>query len=195
MLELQRFLIKERVAFVKTVDSYDICDPDTGDQVGTARETPPGWVQLLRWLIPKSLMPTKIEVRETDEDSLVFTIRRPVTLFRARVEVLDGDDELVGYFYSKFFSWTAGFWVYDRNDHPVAEVKGDWIAWNFRFLTPDGRELGVITKQWAGLAKELFSSADHYLVAISDELSANPIAKMLLLAAALAADIVFKEQT
>ncbi len=193
MLELQRYLIKEHVAFLKTVDSYDIFDPDTQAKVGTARELVSGWIQFLRFLVHKSLMPTRIEVREIDENSLVFTIRRPVRIFRSRVNVFDADDELVGYFESKVLSWTAGFWVYDKNGNRFAEVKGDWKAWNFRFLTPDGGELGIVTKKWAGLGKELFTTADNYLVSITDDLSANPIAKMLLLAAALAADIVFKE--
>jgi uncharacterized protein YxjI len=193
MLELQRYLIKEQVAFLKTVDTYDIYDPDTQVKVGVARETVPGWMQFLRLLISKTLMPTTVEVREVDEDSLVFRIRRPVRFFRSRVEVFDADDDLVGYFQSKILSWTAGFWVYDKNDHQLAELKGDWLSWSFRFLSPDGREIGLVTKKWAGLGKELFTSADNYLVSISDDLSQNPIAKMLLLAAALAADIVLKE--
>src|SRR5262245_13349418 len=177
MLELQRYLIKEHVAFRKVVDSYDIFDPDTQTKVGTARETVSGLVQFFRLFLHKNLMPTRIEVRETDENSLVFTIRRPVRFFRSQVDVLDADENLVGYFQSKVLSWTAGFWVYDKSGNQFAEVKGDWKAWNFRFLTPDGGELGVVTKKWAGLGKELFTSADNYLVSITDDLSGNPIAK------------------
>ena len=33
MLELQNFLIKEQVAFLKTTDTYDIFDPDSGDNL------------------------------------------------------------------------------------------------------------------------------------------------------------------
>lgn len=193
MLELQRFLIKERIVFLKTVDTFDILDPDTGRLVGVAHEEPGTWVKWLRLIISKQLMPTRVEVREAEDDSLVFTIRRPFRLWRARVEVYDAEDQMVGYFKSKIFSLGGGFWVYDREDRQFAEVKGDWKGWNFQFRTPDGKELGVVTKQWAGLGKELFTSADNYVVSISDELADQPIAKMLLLAAALAIDIVFKE--
>jgi uncharacterized protein YxjI len=194
MLELQRFLIKEQVAFLKTVDTYDIFNPDTGEQVGLARETPGSLVAWLRWFISKHLMPTTIEVREIEDESLLFTIRRPVRFWRQRVEVYDAEDHLVGFFTSKLFTLGGGFWVYDYQGEPFAEVKGDWIGWNFTFLTPDARELGVVTKKWAGLGKELFTSADNYIVSIHDDLRNEPIAKMLLLAAALAIDIVYHEE-
>lgn len=192
MLELQRFFVKEQVALLRTTDIYDIYDPDTQQQVGTARETVGTLVQLMRWFIHKGLMPTTVQVRDRQEQ-LVFSIRRPMQLLRARVEVRNADHELLGYFKSKLFSLGGGFWVYDNHDRQFAEVKGDWKGWNFRFLTPDGVELGLVTKKWAGLGKEMFTSADSYIVAINDGLSDQPVAKTLLLAAALAIDIVYKE--
>jgi uncharacterized protein YxjI len=194
MLERQRFLIKEQVAVLKTVDTYDIFNPDTGEQVGVAREVPGSWVTLLRWFISKHLMPTTVEVREIEDESLLFTIRRPVRFWRQQVEVYDADDHLVGFFKSKLFTLGGGFWVYDNRGEQFAEVQGNWIGWNFTFLTPDGRELGIVTKKWAGLGKELFTSADNYIVSIHDDLLNEPIAKMLLLAAALAIDIVYYEE-
>jgi uncharacterized protein YxjI len=191
MLELQRFLIKKRVTFLKTMDTYDIFDPDTGEQVGVAREVPGSLVTFLRWFISKHLRPTTVEVREIEDESLLFTIRRPVRFGRQRVEVYDAEDNLVGFFKSKVFHLGGGFWVYDYRGGQFAEVKGDWIGWNFTFLTPDRRELGIVTKKWAGLGKGLFTSADNYIVSMHDDLLNEPIAKMLLLAAALAIDIVY----
>ncbi len=193
MLDLQRFFVKEQVALLRTIDVYDIFDPDTQKQVGTAKETVGILNQLLRWFINKRLMPTTVEVRDRD-DRLVFSIRRPIQIFRARVEVRNAEHELLGHFQSKLFALGGGFWVYDSHDQQFAEIKGDWKGWNFRFLTPDGVELGLVTKKWAGLGKELFTSADSYIVSINDDLADQPVAKTLLLAAALAIDIVYKEQ-
>ncbi len=193
MLDKQRYLIKEQVAILKTTDTYDIFDPDTQEQIGTARENPGTLIAVLRLLISKMLMPTSVEVRDKPGEELVFRIYRPFQFFRARVEVIDADGQTVGYFKSKLFSLGGGFWVYDKSDQQFAEVKGDWKGWNFKFLTPDGQELGLVTKKWAGLGKELFTSADNYVVEISEDLSDQPTAKLLLLAAALAIDIVYKE--
>ena len=54
-------------------------------------------------------------------------------------------------------------------------------------------EIGSVTKKWAGLGKELFTSADNYVISLSDLSGVNPEASALLLAAGLSIDIVFKE--
>jgi uncharacterized protein YxjI len=193
MLELQRFFIKEQVAFLRSTSTYDIFDPDTREQVGVAREQPGSFARILRWFVSKRLTATSIEVYETEDESLVFTIHRPMSLWQERVNVYDADHRLMGYFLSKVLSWGRGFWVYDHEGLPFAELKGDWVGWNFVFVTPEGQELGAVTKSWAGLGRELFTSADNYVVSIHEELEDQPIAKMLLLAAALAVDLVYYE--
>jgi hypothetical protein len=84
--------------------------------------------------------------------------------------------------------------VYDTLNNPVAEVKGDWKGWNFRFLDAGGNELGVVTKKWAGFGKELFTSADNYVISLSDHAPKERNVAALLLAAGLAIDIVYKEK-
>src|SRR5437764_438366 len=136
MLELQNFLINEQVAFLKTTDTYDIFNPDTGEQVGVAKEVPGALISILRVVLSKKLMPTKVEVREHPEGALVFTIRKPVTVFRSIVEVYDGADEKVGWFQSKLLAIGGGFWVYDKAGQQFAEVKWKWTGWEFTFATP-----------------------------------------------------------
>jgi hypothetical protein len=69
-------------------------------------------------------------------------------------------------------------------------VKGDWKGWNFRLLDVTGREMGIVTKKWAGLGRELFTNSDQYIIEVKESSASNA----LLLAAALAIDIVFKER-
>jgi len=136
MLEHNLFIIKEKVKILSAVQSYDIFDDD-GDLIGTGQETIGVLTQICRWFMSKQFLPTALEVREKPDDSLVFTIRRGWYLFRSRVEVLDSQGELIGYFKSKFFTISGGFHVYDKNDKHFAEVKGKLLGWNYRFLTPD----------------------------------------------------------
>jgi uncharacterized protein YxjI len=192
MLQLSTFFVKEHVGMFKMHDVYDILDPSTQQMVGQAHEIVSGFKKLLRLFIDKKLMSTTVEVRDAQEQ-LVFSIHRPFRFFRSEVQVLDGQGTKIGYFKSKIFTVGGGFWVYDAKDQQIAEVKGDWVGWNFRFLTPSGEEIGQVTKKWAGIAREFFTSADNYVVSISDDLSDEPTAKCLLLAAALAIDIVYKE--
>ncbi|MCA9066014.1 MAG: oxidoreductase, partial [Planctomycetaceae bacterium] len=56
-----------------------------------------------------------------------------------------------------------------------------------------GTELARVTKKWAGLGKELFSSADNYVLQISDSVPPeNPI-RILIMAAVMSIDMVLKE--
>jgi uncharacterized protein YxjI len=198
VLERNTFVVEERVKLVSNVNTYDILDPDSGEVVGTAEEQIGPLVQLARFFISKHLMPTRIEVREKPDDSLVFTVRRGAYVFRSRVEVLDAQGELVGYFKSKVLTISGGFTIYDKNDNHFADIKGKWLGWDYRFLSPDGQvELGRVSKKLGalGLVRELFTSADTYAVRVNPEMADEPLAKMLILAAALAIDTIYKEES
>ncbi|MBP8130853.1 MAG: oxidoreductase [Candidatus Hydrogenedentes bacterium] len=196
MLNRRTYLIREHVGFLKLSDTYDILDPETQDQLGIAKERPGAMIHVLRFLINKRVLPTKVFVYEgsnpQDESKLIFSIRRGVTLFRSRVNICDGAGNVVGWFKSKAFSIGGAFRVYDSLGNEVALVRGDWKGWNFRFLDKAQNEIGVITKKWAGIGKELLTSADNYIISLREE--AMPANAILLIAAGLAVDTVYKER-
>lgn len=197
MLEANTFVVKEHVKFISNSNTYDILDAATGQQLGVAQEKIGLAKQLLRFVLPKQIMSTVVEVREKPDDQLVFSIRRGPYLFRSRVEVLDADGKLVGYYVSKFFTIGGGFHIYDKSDQHFAEIKGKWTGFDYRFLSPDGKvEMGRVSKTFnlGSIVKDLFTSADTYGVQVSPELADEPMAKMLILAAALAIDTIYKEE-
>jgi Scramblase len=195
MLDRNRFIIKEQVTMIKTTDTYDIIDPDTEKQIGQAKEVPGMLVAGLRWIIDKNWMPTRIEIRDR-KDNLIFYMRRGWYMFRAKVRVYNADDELIGWFRSKFLSIAGAFQVYDKNDELFAQVKGGrrWF-FDYHLKTPDGIEIGSVTKKFGGVLKELFTSSDTFLVTVGDDFEEDNVAKILVLAAALVVDMVFKEDT
>jgi uncharacterized protein YxjI len=194
LLDRQIFLVKERVAIVKLTDTFDILDPGTGQKIGIAKEEPPPWAKWLRLVVSKQLLPTTVNIYEQENAPPVASIHRGFTMFRSKIKVVGGNGSPLGYFKSKVFSLGGGFFVFDNADQQVAEVKGDWKGWNFKFLTKSGREIGTVTKKWAGLGKELFTSADNYVISITDPATSGPAAGALLLAAGVSIDIVFKEK-
>ena len=195
MFDKQQYFIREHVGMLKLADTYDILDPATQEQLAIAKEKPGALVHILRFLFDKQSLPTTLFVYggsdADDESALLFSVKRPVTFFRTRVDVIDSEGQLVGYFKRKIMALKAKFMVYDSEDQQVAMVKGDWKGWNFSFLDADEQELGQVTKQWSGLGKELFTSADNYMISLTE--APNPHRVMLLLAAGLAIDIVIKE--
>jgi uncharacterized protein YxjI len=195
MLNRQSYYIREHVGFLKLSNTYDILDPETQEQIGIAKEKPGTLVQVLRFLIDKRMLPTKVFVYEgTDsenEANLLFSISRGVTLLNSRVNVLDENGQVLGWFKSKFFSLGGAFGVFDAAGHEIALLKGDWKGRNFRFLDSNQNEIGKINQQWAGWTKEMFTSADRYIISLNEQPS--PGKAILLLAAGLAVDTVFKE--
>jgi uncharacterized protein YxjI len=191
LLDKTNYFVKEHVGLLKLSDTYDIIDPATQLQLGVAQEKLGFLVQVLRLVIDKRMLPTTVEISEKVNGPALLTIKRGVTFLRSRIDVIDRSGQPVGYFKAKLFSLGGGFDVYDARDRLIAEVKGDWKGWNFRFIDARGKEVGTVNKKWAGIGKELFTTADNYMISIAEEFKANA---GLLLAAGLAVDIVYKEK-
>jgi uncharacterized protein YxjI len=158
--------------------------------IGLARENISGGLKALRLLVNKSILPTRIEISAGEGQPALLVLKRGFTLVRARVDVLDGAGTPLGYLKAKLFSLGGGFHIYSTDDQKFAEVKGDWKGWNFKLIDVNGHEMGTVTKKWSGLGRELFTSADNYVIEVREGTSSNA----LLLAAALAIDTVFKEK-
>lgn len=196
MLDRRKYAVKERARLFKLTDAYDIFDGETSEPLGIAREEISGLVKFARLLINKKLLPTIVNVYSgTDEKRgpLQFSIKRGIVLLRPKVDIITPDGRTVGYLKSKLLSLGGCFMVFDPNDKQIAEIKGDWKGWNFKITDSTGREIGIVAKKWAGLAKEFFTTADNYAIALNDDVDLQPGFITLLLAAGLAIDTVFKE--
>lgn len=195
MLELDTILVKERVGLLKMTDTYDLIDPSSGTPVGICKEIVPVWTHLLRLLVNKRMLPTTVRISDPSEAQTYLTIERGFSFLTPRIKVLDAQGNLMGHLKSKLFSWGINFRVLDALENEIASVKGDWKGWNFQLVSPEGSTLGTITKKWAGLGKEMFTSADNYMVELPDsgEQKSKGASRKMLLAAALAIDTCFKE--
>lgn len=71
-------------------------------------------------------------------------------------------------------------------------LKGKWSGWDFKFSKGD-MEFAHVTKQWAGLGKELFTSADNYVLEINQNVASDDPIRMLIMAAVMCIDMVLKE--
>ena len=193
LLEQKVFFVKEQVEFLKLSGTYDIFDPETNRQIAVAKEEPGGFIKFLRLLIHKTMLPNKIRVYDSENKEAVVSLQKPFTWLRSKVLIYNGSGYYLGYFKSKLFTLGGGFWIFDPHNHQVGEIKGDWKGWDFKFLSENNQQLGTVTKKWAGIGKELFTTADNYVIAADETQELNLDQTALLLAAGLAIDIIFKE--
>jgi uncharacterized protein YxjI len=186
------YLVKEHVGALKAASSYDIFDPETGAPLLVCREESLGWItRALRFTEYKRMTPFDVQVR-TPDGATVLRVRRGVSLLRSKVEVLDEHEQPVGGFQQKLLSIGGRFDVHDRTGSVVCTLQGKWTGWDFRFLAGQ-RELARVTKKWAGVGKELFTSADNYVLQIADDVAEDDPVRMLILGAILCIDLVLKE--
>ncbi len=186
------FFVKEHVGLFKAANNFDIYDPQSNQLIMECREDNLGlFTKMFRFTDYKRLTPFDIQVR-TPDGAQVVRVARGFTMFLSRVRVYDHNDELIGSFRQKLFSMGARFDVLDRDDQPVCTLKGNWVGWDFRFVWGD-EELAQVTKKWAGLGKELFTSADNYMLSISPCVPPDSALRGLILAAVMCIDMVLKE--
>ncbi len=192
LLNRNTFLVKEHVGMFKAANNYDIYDPQTGHITMECREERLGiFTKILRFTDFKRMTPFDIQIRTPDGHQIV-RITRGISIFLSEVNVLDGNDQRIGGFKQKFFSIGGAFSVIDTSGRPVCQLKGKWTGWDFRFMSDD-TELAHVTKKWAGIGKELFTSADNYVLEIAESVPRDNAARQLILAAVMCIDMVLKE--
>ena len=187
------YLVKEHVGVFKAANNFDIFDPDTGEEILHCREDRLGTLtRMLRFTDYKVYTPFDVELR-TPSGEPILTVERGVSLFLSKVRVSDAAGTLLGGFQQKFFSIGGKFDVLDPSDAPLCTLRGKWTGWDFRFEA-GSQELARVSKKWSGIGKEMFTSADNYMLSINEEVPAESRLRGLILAAVLCIDMVLKER-
>lgn len=186
------FLVKEHLGLFKAANNFDIFDPDSGEIIMQCREPNLGWLtKLLRFTDFKQNTPFDVQIRTLDEQRIV-RIQRGISVFLSKVEVRDGNNELIGGFSQKLFSIGGKFDVLDQHNNVLCSLEGNWTGWDFYFK--DGENtLAHVTKKWAGLGAEMFTSADNYILEINPQIPDDSAIRKLILAAVMCIDMVLKE--
>lgn len=187
------FLVKEHVAMFKAANSFDIFDAESNEIIMNCREENLGFfTKIFRFTDYKRMTPFNIDIK-TPSGQKILTVRRGVSFFLSKVEVLDENGMLIGKFKQKFLSIGGKFEVFDASERALCMLKGKWTSWDFKFVSHDNKEFATVTKKWAGFGKEFFTSADNYVLQINNEVPENHPLRQLILAAVMCIDLVLKE--
>lgn len=191
------FFIKEHIGIFKAANNFDIFDPNTNQKIMECREPDLGTLtRFLRFTDFKRMTPFHV-ILTTPEGQKVLSLKRGISIFKSYVEVFDENDMKVGEFEQKFFSIGGEFNIDKFGDAKIYTLQGNLIGWGFRFLQGEKihgyEELANVSKKWAGLGKELFTSADNYMLTINNDVQQTDSVRILMLAAVMCIDLVFKE--
>ena len=184
------YFIDEKVAFLKFTNTYKVYNGN-GDQIGTVKETMPGFLKLLSLIISKAFFPFRLDIADMEE-KILATIKRGWTFIVSKIEILDSEGNVVAHINQRFKILKPTFNILDPDGNFIATITGDWKAWNFMIMDSANNQIGTITKKWNGILKETFTTADKYIVSINPGLDSGA-KKMAIVATAITIDMVLKE--
>lgn len=188
--ESNSYFIDEKVNFLKFENCYKIFN-DKGENIGAIKQKLTAGQKFLRVLLNKAMLPFLLEIKN-ENDITQASISRGWTFFMSKIIIKDANGYKIGSIQQKFKLFNPTFKIFNPTGILVAEITGDWKAWNFTINDSSRNEIGSITKKWAGAMKEIFTSADKYNVNINPAYS-NIENKIAILSGAITIDMVLKE--
>lgn len=192
LLSRDVLVISQKPKFVEMTNEYAISGED-GSELGVIRQEGQSKARKLLRLVSSvdQFLTTKLAVYDA-EDRKVLELVRPAKVFKSTVEVHDGDGTKVGRIVQENVVGKKRF----RLDGPKDEVLGsidaeNWRSWDFAIHDAAGTEVGRITKKWAGILREGFTTADTYLLQISAPV-ASPL-RLVMVATGAGIDTALKQ--
>lgn len=184
------YFIDEKVNFFQFENSYKIFN-GTGENIGAIKQKLTTGQKLLRLLLNKAMLPFLLEIKNAD-DQVEASISRGWTFFLSKIVIKNSQGMVVGMIKQKFKLFKPTFKIFNSSEILIAEITGDWKAWNFKITDASNNQIGTISKKWAGAMQEIFTSADKYNVNINADFS-NMENKIAILSGAITIDMVLKE--
>ena len=188
-LETQIF-VDEKVNAFKFKNEYSLYN-ESGEVIGSIHQLLSTWEKIRKLLMSQKLTPFQYEIRNS-QGEVIAKIKKGWTFWLPKIQfVMNG--AVIGVIHQRFKLINPKFDIYDDNNQPIGSIKGNWSHWQFDITSAKGIQLGHVSKKWAGITKELFTTADKYIVNIDPNVQDEKM-RMLVLSAALTIDLVLKEQ-
>lgn len=144
---------------------------DGRNLLAVARENEPrSAMQTIGSLIPRTRV---LEVRSAVGESMFTMIKRDEDWC---ADLNDTAGKLIGRI--QIGETRRHYTLLDQTDQVAGHAVGDLAVKQFTITGPDGERLARVRKTWAGLGKELLTSADHYTVTFTGPMS--PRTRMLV---------------
>lgn len=190
LFEHNVLLIDEKVNAFKFENEYKVFD-ESNNQIGSINQKLTGGQKILRLLLNKAMLPFTLDIVDTNGMTLA-KIQRGWTFFMSKISIVDDKGNTVGFIKQKFKLFKPTFEIQSEKNESIGKITGDWKAWDFKIFDDKEIQIGTVSKKWAGLLKEAFTTADKYIVTIeSNNLSKEN--RIAILASAITIDMVLKE--
>lgn len=193
LLTQNRFFVNQKIKLIELTNEFKIRD-EAGNEIGAIKEEGQSVLKKVARFATNldSMMTHKYGIYDADGTKIVELVRPRAFVF-SKVLVQDGNGQEIGRLEQarKVFK-KVRFSVVGTAGEELAAIQAEnWRAWNFTITGPNDQPLGSISKNWGGAVKEIFTTADNYMVEIDPSVTGN--LRLLLLAAACGIDTALKQ--
>ena len=185
------FVIDENIGAFKISNAYKVFNKE-GEEIGAIQEHKSFARILLGLFLGDRMLPFELNILNAD-GKRIAQLRRGITFFTSKVQIFNAAGASIGSFNQRFTLLKPKFTLRNNVGSEIATIKGDWKAWNFEITDANGQVIGSIDKKWNGIAKELFTTADKYLVTIAPTVT-DENQRIAISSVAAAIDMILKEE-
>jgi uncharacterized protein YxjI len=192
LLTRDRWVFRQKTKLIELTAELAILD-DEGNQIGMIRQEGQSSLKKAARFVSSldQFMTHTLAVYDGAGDKVV-ELTRPRKVFRSTVVVKDGQDREIGKIVQKNIVGKIRFDLQDAHGGDLGSLNGEnWRAWNFSIRDASGAEVARITKTWEGLLRTAFTTADHYVLEVSGDLS--PQLRPIVFASAAGVDLALKQ--
>src|SRR5689334_7461167 len=186
-------VVNQKAKIIELTNEYAIFNAE-GTQIGMVRQVGQGKARkVLRALTSvDQFLTTKLEVVDNN-DGVILQLTRPAKIFKSKVLVQDGSGREIGTIVQENMIGKIRFGLM-AGGRAVGSINAEnWRAWDFNIQDNNGREVERVKKKWEAIVKNVFTTADNYIVNIPSPLE-DPL-RSLVVAAALSIDTALKQDS
>ena len=191
LLSRDVIVISQKPKFIEMTNEYEISDPD-GATIGRVVQEGQSKARKLLRLVTSvdQFLTHRLSVYDAD-GTKVLELVRPAKFLKSTVEV-HANGALVGKSVQENVVGKKRFRLDDASEQTIGSIDAEnWRSWDFAIRDAAGTEVGRITKKWAGILREGFTTADRYLLQISGTVTTTM--RTIMVASAAGIDTALKQ--
>ena len=184
-------VVNQKAKLIEVNNEYAIFDQH-GRQLGAVRQVGQSMAKKAMRVLTSydQFMTHKLQVVDA-YGNVLLALTRPAKVLKSRVIVQNGMGAEIGQIVQQNAIGKIRFSL-EAGGHTWGSINAEnWRAWNFNIQDHTGAEVARITKTWEGLAKNMFTTADNYVLQIHRPLQ-DPLLS-LVVSAALGVDTALKQ--
>ncbi|MDR1999219.1 MAG: DUF2510 domain-containing protein [Frankiaceae bacterium] len=186
-------VVNQKAKLIEINNEYAIYDQNAV-QIGAIREVGQSTAKKAMRLLTRydQFMTHKLQIVDMG-GNVLMQVTRPAKVMKSRVILQDGYGQELGVIVQQNVFGKIRFAIEVAGQNVGSINAENWRAWDFNLKDAAEREIGRVTKTWAGLARAAFTTADNYVVQIDPSVTGS--LRAVAIASALAIDTALKQDS